>query len=447
MDEETLELGTETQETETEEVETQETETEEVETQETEETEAPETQETEETPEKREEIETDKDEPELKEFQGMASARIRGLIKAHPDLGQVFKKYPALQATVEKVFRRESALSEVFPTIAEARAMREQFPNGQSDVQELLNDVAEVEELDNTFDNPGEDGTYPGHRDLIKNFFDRDRKAAVALMKTLPKEWVNLDRDSYNEVMGQVVAATFASHGVPDAIADMIEAAKEAEQPELEKGLTKLLRWVNGYFAEKPRPTDEELRLQRDRAEFDRTKQRAGKEDLVRFNREFQSTNLRLQRDIIKEHRAIQRLMTVKSIPDDKKNDIVEKIRGEMEKFLSKSPSFMRKLRPAYEKKNLQETTSIQKVAWSQPWLLNKMVRTVLYREVPQLVSSNREAANRRAGASRPGTLTKKPGVKTQTPKGPHQVGGRWFKGDGTPFTTAEILAGKHEKA
>ena len=139
--------------------------------------------------------------------------------------------------------------------------------------------------------------------------------------------------------------------------------------------------------------------------------------------------------------------MNVKSISEDKKTDIIEKIRSEMEKFLGKSPSFMRKLRPAFDKKNLQETTSIQKAAWTQPWLLNKMVRTVLYKEVPQLVSSNREAAARRAGATRTVIPAKKPGVKTQTPKGPHQVGGRWYKGDGTPFTTQEILAGKHEKA
>src|SRR5579864_7196592 len=141
MAEEQLALATETPEITTD-VETQETtpvETTEVETPEIE------------TPEREQETTPEKEEPELSEFKGAVSARLRSIVKQAPELGQVFQKYPKLQEQVEAVFRRESALREIFPTVAEARMMRDQFPNGQADVQALLEDVQEIEQLDKSF--------------------------------------------------------------------------------------------------------------------------------------------------------------------------------------------------------------------------------------------------------------------------------------------------------
>jgi hypothetical protein len=392
-------------------------------------------------------LEPIKEEPELAEFKGMVSARLRSIVKQTPALAQVFKDHPQLQDRIEAAFRKEAAYTDVFPTVAEARFMREQFPNGQADVQELLSDVKDLEELDKSFDERDREGAYPGHVKLIENFFQRDKDAAISFMKTVPREWARLDRESYNEVMGKVVGATFASRQIPEFLTDAIAMAKEAEAPELEKGLTKLLTWVNGYLAGKPVPTEEERRLADDRKAFDRQKMETSSTEQKRFHSSFASTNLKLQRDIITGHPAIKRLVALADtvVSKEKKESIVEQIRQSTERFLAKSPSFMRKLRPAYEKRDLVETTNLQKAAWAQPWLLNRMVRAVLNKEVPQLVQSNRDAAQRRAGAPPARTPAKTGGDKgPKAPTGPYQEGGRWYNKEGRPFTTAEIIAGKH---
>jgi len=45
-----------------------------------------------------------------------------------------------------------------------------------------------------------------------------------------------------------------------------------------------------------------------------------------------------------------------------------------------------------------------------------------------------------------PKTRTVSRGIPIEEPEptGPHKMGGQWYKKDGTRFTTAEILAGKH---
>ena len=117
-----------------------------------------------------------------------------------------------------------------------------------------------------------------------------------------------------------------------------------------------------------------------------------------------------------------------------------------MEKLLAKSPSFMRKLRPAYEGRNLQETMTLQKAAWAQPWLLNKMVREVLRVETPAMVESNREAVRRRAGAPAARVPAKAGDTRDTRPSKPYRQGGQWYKPDGSRFSTAEIMLGKHQE-
>lgn len=384
------------------------------------------------------------EEPEVQEFKGSVSARLRGLVKQSPKLAEAFKENPKLQEQIEATFRREAALREVFPTVAEARQMREKFPNGLADVQQLEQDVKDVEELDNDFYTRDNEGNYPGHAKILDNMFRDDREAAVSLFKNLPKEWARLDRDSYNEVMGRIVGATIANAGISEFIGELLEQV--GDNKGLKAGLQKLANWANGYLSEKPRPSAEEERLSRDKANFQRQQADRDKEDGQRFHNSFVAQSRKLQADIVKSHPAVKRLLENKAIPDQKKSDIVEQIRKNIESLLGKSPSFMRKLNPAYHSRNLEESMTLQKAAWSQQWLLNRMVRTVMGKEIPQMVSNNREAVRRRAGAP-----IAKPPVTTgdKASKGPKQIGGRWYRdgGNGAPFTTAEVLAGKHLQA
>jgi hypothetical protein len=388
------------------------------------------------------------EEPEVQEFKGSVSARLKNLTKQAPELGQVFQKYPKLQEQIEATFRREAALREVFPTVAEARQMREHFPNGLADVQQLHADVAEVETLDKDFYTRDREGNFPGHTKIIDGMFADDREAAVSLFRSLPKEWARLDRESYNEVMGKVVGVTLDNSR---AVADLADALESKDPKRIEASATKFLNWADAFSREKPRPSADEERLNRDRASFKQQTAERDREEGQKFHTSFVSESRKLQMQTIKGHPAVKRLLESKTVTEQKKSDIVEQVRQSMEKLLGKSSSFMRKLQPLYKSRNMDEVLKLQKSAWGQQWLLNRMVRSVFAKEIPQLVTSNREAVRRRAGAPASKTPVKS-GEKKDAPVGSlpaKQISGRWYRdgGRGAAFTTAEVLSGKHQQA
>lgn len=396
--------------------------------------------------EHREPTSQEKEEPELAEFKGAVSNRLRGLAKQAPELAQVFQKYPKIQEQMEAVFRREAALREVFPTVAEARQLREALPNGVADLDAMKTDIAEVEQLDSDFYTRDQEGNFPGHANILHNMHQDSPQAMVSLLKTATREWAKLDPDSYNDVMGRIVGSTLSSNGVPEYLADMIAAAKEAKHDGLTAGLTKLANFVQGYLQEKPKPTADQEKLARDRQAFEKEKGQRSQEESNRFHGTFLSESKKLQLQVINDHPAMKKLAQTQGVTPEKRAKIAEEVRSRIEKLLSNSRSFMSKLRPAYGSRNLQETINLQKSAWSQPWLLNKMVRDVLRVETPALIEQNRESVRRRAGApaAKPVVRTGEQ-QKTQHTK-PYQLGKNWFWPDGRRMSLTDIMQGKHEQ-
>lgn len=374
-----------------------------------------------------------KEEPEVSEFTSSVSARIRGLVKSVPKLGEVFKEFPKVQEQIEAGFRREAAYREVFPTVAEARQMREHFPNGLADVKQVMEDVAEAEALDRDLITRDADGKYPGHAKIVDNIFQFDREAGRSFLNNLPKEWARLDPESYNEKMGQIIGATLSSAGVPKFLDKLVESAKAAKQDALVQGLTEILDWTKGFSGEKPQPTEADRRLASDRQAFDREKQTRATDDFNRFRTDFDSKSVKLQTDIVSAHPAIKRLEKVQGISAEKRKEIVDEVRTKMAAFLKGSPSFMKKLTPAYRGGKLDETLTLQKSAWSQPWLLNRMVREVMKNRTPQLVGQNRQLVRKPAPQQqRQGTPTK----RTE----PFKEGKNWYHPDGRRMSVEDTF-------
>jgi hypothetical protein len=258
--------------------------------------------------EQRQPVQQDKD-PETADLKGLVSKRLIALKKEAPELTAVFQKYPKVQEQVEAAFRRDMAYRELYPTVAEARQMREQFPNGMADVEQLLTDVGEVEQLDKDFYERDPQGQYAGHNKIIQNMFQQDREAAVSLFRTLPKEWSRLDPDSYNDVMGAVVGATLMRAELPEWITELRDAAKAAKQDGIATSLDKMLRWATGFQKRKAEPTDEERRIQTQRADLDRTTAQRKQEDQTRFHQDFVAQSSRLQDSIIRKHPAVTEML------------------------------------------------------------------------------------------------------------------------------------------
>jgi hypothetical protein len=378
------------------------------------------------------------EEPEVQDFRGHVSNRIRNLVKLSPELGKALTN-PKVRDAIEAPLRREAAYRDVFPTVAEAKAMRERFPNGLQDVQALEEDVKEIEGIDNLTYNRDQDGNYSGHSKLISNIFESDRDAAVSLFKTLPKEWARLDRDSYNDVMGKIVGATLTGTGSWEQLVELRDHAAATEGlkgivPQLDKILNRL-----SPFVEERRPDANEERLNQERQRFQRERDTTNQQDQRKFDTTFGQENVKLQREVVASHRLMQKLATVKSITPQKRSDIAEKVRVKMEQFLSHSPAFMRKLTAAYQSRNMEEAAKIQRQFWGQEWLLNRMIRDVLKVETPQLINANRTTVQNRTGQRPPAKATTQDNGD-KTPTGPFQVNNQWYHKDGRRMTTTEAM-------
>lgn len=388
------------------------------------------------------------EDPDAKEFTSQVSGRIRNMVKAAPELTAIFKAHPEIQNSIEAGFRERAAYKEVFPTIAEARQMRDQFPNGIADVQALQSDVKEVEQLDTHFYSQDQNGNYPGHTEIIGNMFTDDPAAAAAFMRTVPKEWHRRDPDSYNEVMGQIVGATVNSREWQSRLQEVREfVAGGGDVKQAAAAIDKIEREMLGYTQGKAKPTEAEERLAEREKKFKTDTTQQQKQEQGRFHQTFVGESRKLQVATIGAHPAITRLQNLvktKAMTQEKYDKIVGEIRLKMEQFLGKSPSFMRKLKPAHASRNLQETLNLQKAAWSQQWLLNRMVRSVLQVETPGMVQANR-GSQRRAATSQ--QLSRQNGIqqnRSQERTKNYQENGRWYRPNGSPFTTSEVLAGKH---
>lgn len=392
------------------------------------------------------------EDPDAKEFTSQVSGRIRNMVKAAPELTAIFKAHPEIQNSIEAGFRERAAYKEVFPTIAEARQMRDQFPNGIADVQALQSDVKEVEQLDTHFYTQDQNGNYPGHSEIIGNMFTDDPAAAAAFMRTVPKEWHRRDPDSYNEVMGQIVGATLNGRQWQARLQEIREfvaaGGDAAAMKQASTAIDKIEREMLGYSQGKAKPTEAEEHLAEREKKFKTDTAQQQKQEQGRFHQTFLGESRKLQVATIAAHPAITRLQNLvktKAMTQEKYDKIVGEIRLKVEQFLGKSPSFMRKLKPAHASRNLEETLNLQKAAWSQQWLLNRMVRSVLQVETPGMVQANR-GSQRRAATQQ--SQSRQSGDKnqnrTEVRTKNYQENGRWYRPNGSPFTTGEVLAGKH---
>lgn len=397
-------------------------------------TEVPETQET-------TEQQTDRpvqptEEPELAEFKGLVSSRLRAMVKEAPELNQVFQKYPKVQQAWEAAFRRDAAYREIFPTVQEARKIRDMLPNGAQDIEEILADRNSVDELDQRFYGRDANGKFPGHESILRGEFQDDPEATIAFLRdTALPTWAKLDHDSYNEAAVGIVDATFTGNGIPEFLAEL---QNEKDPANLLKGIKQLSGWVNSFHQAKPQPTAGEEKLRQDREKFNRDTQERNQQDAKTFNREFGRNNVQTENSVIGEHPAIKKMLGTQGLSKEKKDEIISEIRKRGEAKLNASPQFMRKLTPLHSARKLDEAGRLIRTAWSQPWFLNGIVRAVMAEKVPQLAT--RQTATPQ---SKPVPTN---GAGKTTPSGPRQIGGRWYKADGSPFTTAEILAGKHEQ-
>jgi len=369
---------------------------------------------------------------DLSEFTPHVSSRLRELTKKSPQLGAAMNSNPDVKNTLEATFRREAAYREIFPTVAEAREMREALPNGIQDLQSLQAEVNELAEIDKNFVTKDATGRFTGHTAIIQNMHQQDPVAFSALVKTGVQEWAKLDPDAYNHHFSQVLTSTLRQDGMLSFMDQIVERTASSDDAGLKKAIGDLVGYLKSFGQDTggKELSPEAQRLKEREQALDVKEQNRIKQEGENFHRTFVAESVKLQKQIVAEHPLIKRLP--QSIPVQKRERIIEEVRSRIKAHLNKNPTFMRNLTPAYNSMDLQKTLDIQKNAWKAQWLLNAYVRKVLAEETPGLTA---KATVRTGAVARPAaTMT---GTKHT---GPYREGKQLFHANGQKMTIQEAL-------
>lgn len=401
------------------------------------ETTPPETQqqETVETPNEQQPVTQEKGE-DLSEFGSMVSGRLREYTKKSPDLAAAMTKDPNLKNTLEGVFRRDAAYRELYPTVAEARQMREAFPNGMQDVQEMMATVQEIEQLDNRIADKGANGDYPAHRDVIRDIWSENRESAVALMRTALREWPREDSDSYNSILSGIIGATFQKEGIPGFVGNLKTLAAEIKNPTLSGLIEQLDGWVGGFLTDPNRQqqtSPEAQRLKAEREQIARERAENDKTASTQFQQAMGQQTTTMERGVIEGHPLIKQL--AKTVAPEKRTRVVQEIQKRLHESIGKNPAFVRKFNAKYEARDAAGCIDLAKRMCSQPYVLNSIVRKVLMEEAGTLTQQIRKPVP---------TTTTRTTSTAQTHTRPYQQGNRWYYPSGKPMSFEEVLAGKH---
>lgn len=334
------------------------------------------------------------EEEDLSEFTGSVAARLRELAKTSPALAQAMAENPKLRDTLAATFRREEGFREAFATVAEAREMREMFPRGIEDAQQLVAEIEEVAELDGLYysNDP------VSHEQFIRNLHEQDPQTFRSLLSTLPQVWAKLDPDGYQKVFSGILGATFESEGLPTFAQSLRQAAESGDTEKVKALATELAGWVDKFTPKAKRtldPREQELERREkelaDRGRAETQKQREA------FNASFTQSEVKNQTD------AIQKLIgsrLPKALSEARRTRITEDIRAGIVKYLGTSRPFMRALKAAFDEGDMNKALAVSKSAWSR--LLPGVARRVLNEETQNIVQGNRETvARKRVAAAR----------------------------------------------
>jgi hypothetical protein len=347
-----------------------------------------------ETPEQGEEdhLRESSEEEELTEWRGTASARLRELAKTSPDLAKAMRENPKLANTLSATFRREAAYRELFPTVAEAKELRETFPRGMEDAKVLLADVQQLGQIDQLFDsnNP------QSHEKLLRQMAERNSPAFKSFARTLPKVWAQIDPEGYQSTLRGIIGTTLESEGLPGFAQKLVAAARTSGDKNLETMAGELSQWLTGFSEDsrrKPDPRQEEL--DRRARELDQREQSTAQKNAQEYQSRWNPAEIKQERDMIKADRAIARLY--KAVPQAKADRIVEDIRVRTASYLMRSVSFRNAFGKAYAE-GLEPALAMTKAAWQRS--VGMFIRRVLAEETPMIVKGNRADVNKREQAA-----------------------------------------------
>ena len=378
---------------------------------------------------------------DLSEFHGSVAARMREMCKKAPEMNAVFQKYPQVRDSVAASFRREAGYREAWPTVAEAQQVREYFPRGVEDVQQLISEVEEVGQQDSLFysRDPEQQGQ------LVRNMYQSDPKATESLLENLPRVWAEISPASYQKTFQSIISSTFSENGLFSLASEVKTLRDSGKAQEAGAAFDELLKLLDGYA-----PSNGNKRRDPERDKFDRERKEFEKkqaQDAENKKAEFKSDLATAEIDsVTRDIKALLGNRLPKTLSPEKTERIIKEIRQRTFTFIAKSRPFMNARQSAMDKGDIKAAVGISQTAWKR--ILPMMMRKVLAVDTPTIVTGTKTANDKkRQAASRtePGSsAAPRDGTSPSRQAGPRKINGQFVDANGRPYSTEDVLRGKH---
>src|SRR5438128_1805897 len=198
---------------------------------------------------------------------------LRAAIKANPELGK----------TLQSLWDQHQAYRTIFPTVAEARTIKEMFPGGAEEAKTLLADAESIQQVDDSFYY----GTPQARQDLVSRLYQSDPKALTETVKAAVEMMQTGAPEDYRTMADGIIAREFAEGNVGAHLAAMADAVRGGKAEELVKLTTDLVEWAKqkaGITRPPADPHRQALERERERFENERKQFQAERYEAFRGN-------------------------------------------------------------------------------------------------------------------------------------------------------------------
>jgi hypothetical protein len=303
------------------------------------------------------------------------------------ELREVFKANPKLR----DAWFSERAYREVFPTVREARELREIFPGGVEDAKLLQSGAETLQHLDGLFIAK----TPEAHQQLRSELAELDPEANRELAWGYVQDLPRIDPEGYKAAMDEAFSGRVGSwateQGLPSHAQLIVQALERGETDQATQLARQLVEWSRGIGTarkEEPRGPDPEVeRLRAQLAERDA--------------RERTRTEESLKADVTNRYITEVKGFLEKAVPTASqraRDKMVGEIVNAINRQLTTSPGFMAQFNQLKATGQMNEAANFVVARAKQ--LLPQVGRRVLNEWTTEILAANKTTVQKKATAA-----------------------------------------------
>jgi hypothetical protein len=336
-----------------------------------------------------------------------------------PELKAMFKD-PKVGPQVRDLYYRHAAYQQVFPTVAEARGMRELFPNGIEDAKAVLENAEQLERFDELFysENPEDRAQF------VASLHREDPEAFAGLIQSLPDTLYQMDPALYKQSLAVPLVQDFLTNMYNIALAEGGEEGENLKNAVDVLAHAAFRKTMDQLSAAERTPDPRATALERRQQELEKREAAIRERAWGEFH---QATNDTVVERVVTDIRStVDKLLEGSRASEGAKQRIVRDIYNELKAAMQANRDLRQQLRREYRNGSMDQVHADRIVnLWvgRAKLLLRPLAQKVVSQWTKDVLTSTeqrREAQNRAAsrpdlsGGSPRGTPTGASGLKPE---------------------------------